>query len=419
MLQLTLATAENKSEVQLEAQLEVQLIELQSDLGPQDFYSVLPSHKLLHNILGANENTLLRSCSGLYALAQRFSDWSGTNSSFMHAYDIHGFNLGNVDFFQHWLKARTKGLKVPLEDFSLGAAAAKQGRFIIMDDNVRAFSKATNGYHFSAIQYVRALRKAALSTGLTHRTSEIKSVKTDAGKIQSLLLEDNTLVEGDFFIDTSGVDATLIGQLETNNYESWQQWLPCDRIIVASAASMEPVPAFSQITAFNEGWAGFFPLLDRTGVNIVYSSQYASSQSVLQKVAAFSRIKIGDAIESPFAAGIRKKHWIGNCVALGNTETNLEPLDATQLHMLHVGLSLLRSLFPVDTDMDLDADTFNEKINSHAANVRDFQIAHYQLNKRFGDPLWDQARNAKAPASLQAKINLFDSRGSIAIREDE
>lgn len=411
LLQRSFASSENS--------IEVQLIELPSDLGAQDFYAVLPSHKLLHTILGANENKLLGSCAGLYALAQRFSNWSGSAAPFLHAYDTQGASIGHVDFFQHWLKARSKGLKVPLEDFSLGAVAAKQGRFVLLDESVRAFSKAAHGYHLSAVPYVRALANAALAAGLIHRKSDVQSVDIENGHIKSLVLTDNTRIYGDFFIDASGVDASLISHLETNNYENWNQWLPCDRILVASAPILEPVPAFSQISAFSEGWAGFFPLLNRTAVTIAYSSKYASSQDVLQKVAAFSGIKMGDAVESSFSAGTRKKHWIGNCLALGNSAVCLEPLDATQLHMLHTGLSLLRSLFPVDAEAMPEADVFNEKMYSHAVNVRDFQIAHYQLNKRFGDPFWDQVRDVQPPASLAAKINLFESRGLIAMHEDE
>ncbi|GGY77434.1 tryptophan halogenase [Cellvibrio zantedeschiae] len=411
MLQLSFASSENE--------VEVQLIELPAHLRQQDFFNVLPSHKTLHTILGANENALMRSSSGLYCVAQRFSNWSGAAAPFMHAYDTQGVDLAGVDFLQYWIKARSKGLNVPLEEFSLGAVAAKQGRFILLDDDARTFSKASHGFTFNAISYLRAAGAAALKSGLKHQVGTIKSVDVNDGRIQSITLQDDSRVEADLFIDASGSEALLISKLEKDNYESWSHWLPCDRIMVASAPRLDPVPAFCQISAFKEGWLGLFPLLDRTAVTAAYSSQYASGQEVLQKISAISGMKLSDAVESPFSAGGRKKHWIGNCIALGSAAANLEPLDATQLHVLHLGLSQLRAFFPVDAEDMLEADAFNEKMNSNIINVRDFQIAHYKLNKRFDEPFWDKARHAEVPETLENKIKLFERRGLVAMREDE
>ena len=411
MLQLSFAASENA--------VSVQLIELPSDLRPQDFYNVLPSHKMLHRILGANETALLKSSQGLYSVAQRFSNWSGNAPAYLHAYDTHGIDMNNIEFLQYWTKARSKGLNVALEEFSLGAMAAKQGRFIVLEESARTFSKADHGFNLSALAYTQAVSRATLLTDLQHKVSEIKSVEVNNGRIQSLILSDDSVIEGDLFIDASGVDAVLISQLETNNLDDWSHWLPCDRIMVASAPRLEPVPAFNQISAFSEGWAGFFPLLNRTAVTAIYSSKYASSQDVLQKIAAISGMKLRDALESEFSASARKKHWIGNCIALGTSAVNLEPLDGVQLHGLHLGLSLLRALFPADASDMIEADLFNDKMNAKITNVRDFQIAHYQLNKRFNEPFWNNIRAAQLPTSLVNKIKLFEHRGSVAMCEDE
>lgn len=411
MLQLSL--------VKSNTEISVELIELPSQLCPHDYYSVLPSHKALHKALGVNEGALLNACSGLYVLAQRFSNWSGAENPFVHAYDTQGHSMGNVDFVQYWLKAHNSGLNVPLEDFSLGAVAAKQGRFIVFSDSSRTFSRATYGYHLSALPYLRTVGKAALKAGLIHRTGAIKSVAVRTGIIQSLMLQDDTVVDGDLFIDATGAEAVLISQLEKNNYESWRHWLPCDRKLVANTPALNPVPAFSQISAFTAGWVGFFPLANRTAVTAMYSSRHVNSNEVLQKMTALSGGSISAAIDSTCSAGARKKHWIGNCVALGTAAVNLDAVDAIDLHMLHLGLSLLRELFPVNKDDMKEAELFNEKMQSYAANVRDFQIGHYQLNKRFGEPFWDEARNAVPPATLAEKIALFARRGCIAMREDE
>src|SRR5690606_7661557 len=120
------------------------------------------AQQAFHRLLRLDENRLLRACSGLYVLGQRFSNWSGSGEPFLHAYDTHGTAFGHVDFFQFWLKARANGLKVPLEEFSLGAVAAKQGRFVVFNNSTEPFSNATYGYHLDAIPYLRAIGKTAL-----------------------------------------------------------------------------------------------------------------------------------------------------------------------------------------------------------------------------------------------------------------
>ncbi len=402
--------------------VEIELIELPSTLQPQDVYVTLPAQQAFHRLLGLDENRLLRACSGLYTLGQRFSNWSGSATPFLHAYDTHGSPLKQVDFLQYWLKARANGLKAPLEEFSLGAVAAKQGRFVVFNESTQAFSNATYGYHLSAIPYLQAIGKAALRTGLRHRaiSGESCTVKHHEGRIQSVVLKDGSKIEGDLFIDASGPEGYLIRHLEHDNFASWKKWLPCDRLMVASAPLLNPVPAFSQISAFREGWLGIYPLMNRTTLVAAYASEYIDDRDVLPKMTALAGLRIEkDSFVSAIAPGARLKHWIGNCVALGDTAVNLDPLDAVQLQILNIGLSYLISLFPANRVEMKEAEVYNTKLASHVACLRDFQIAHYKLNRRFDEPLWDAVRACDTPETLARKLRLFESRGLIAMEEDE
>ncbi len=400
--------------------VDIELIELPSALGPQDAFVTLPPQHAFHDLLNLDENRLLRACAGLYVLGQRFSNFSGAAAPFLHAYDTHGVSLNHVDFLQFWLKARAAGLQVPLEDFSLGAAAAKQGRFVIFNDATRSFSNAAYGYHLDAIPYLRAIGKTALQAGLRHTVAEVAAVDHDGDRIRSLRLDDDTVVEADLFVDASGPEARLMRHLEKDNWESWADWLPCDRTLVASAPALNPAPAFAQISAFSGGWLGIHPLMDRTALIAAWSSRHIQNSDLPDIVAALSGLKLdGDVVISSSAPGARRAPWIGNCIAVGDTGTFLEPLDGVQLHMLHTGLSHLVSLFPVDRDDMKEARVYNAKMAAHAVGLRDFQIAHYALNRRFDDPFWNEARAQEVPDTLATKLDLFRRRGIVAMREHE
>jgi tryptophan halogenase len=403
-----------------EHSVEIELVELRPDLTPQDFFSVLPSHKILHQVLGANERLLLKQANGHYCFAQRFSNWSGAAAPFIHAYDKFGIDFEGIDFYQYWLKAASNGMTVSLEDFNLGAVAAKQGKYVVFDESAKTFSQATCGFHLSAMDYVRSIAQAAMAIGLKRTPGEVAQVQVTGERIDSIVMTTGIEIKADLFIDASGSEALLIKAVEeNNNIQSWSKWLPANRVMVASAPSLEPLAAFAQISAFREGWVGIHPLLNRTAVNIVYSSDHIKAEDVVEKASIFTGLPMSNATDTSFAAGARTKHWIGNCVAIGSTAVSLEPLDATQLHPLHLGLSLLRTLFPVDSNHMPEAEIYNQKMCGFVENIRDFQIAHYCLNKRYGDPYWDTARNMEIPDSLKKKIALFESRGIIALNEED
>jgi tryptophan 7-halogenase len=403
----------------VEPALEIVLIELPAELTKQDFFSVMPAHKLLHKVLGANERQLLKEAIGHYCFAQRFSNWCGGAAPYMHAYDRFGLDFNGVDFHQYWLKARANGLQVSLEDFNLGAVAAKQQKYVVFEESAKVFSHASCGYHLSAIEYVRAIAKGAMAKGLKRIQACVSRVNTDGERITSVELADGQEVFADLFIDVSGSEAVLIKKVEANNIEKWSHWLPVYHIMVASAPALSSPPSFSQISAFKEGWLGIYPLLDRTAINFAYSSKGIAPEKLAELASVYAGMPIVDITDTPFSAGARKKSWIGNCIALGATAVSLEPLDAVHLHPLHVGLSLISELFPSDKNNMPEANIFNDKVFSFLENIRDFQIAHYHLNKRYGEPFWDGVRTMDIPESLKHKIELFAARGVVPMNDNE
>ena len=285
----------------------------------------------------------------------------------------------------------------------------------------RAFSKATYGYNLGAVNYLRAIGKAALAAGLKHTVGQPAAVETTDGRIVALKLRDGTLVSGDLFVDASGPEACLIRKLEAaDNFESWSHWLPCDRLLIAAGPVLQPIPAFSQVSAFNGGWLGLFPLMDRTAMIASYGSRHTNGEEVLATLMTLSGLRTdGNAVVDAIEPGGRRRPWLGNCVAIGNTAHCLDPLDAVQLHLLHTALSFLVSLFPVDRVDMPEAETYNVKMRSYAAGVRDFQATHYKLNRRFGEALWDAVRDQEPPPGLERKLRLFEARGVVSMDEHE
>lgn len=395
----------------------VRVVELPSLVQQVDAYSALPALAGFHYRIGFQERLLFSACKAVPIAGQRFSNWSGAAPPFIHGYDRPSPSGAGVGFTQLWVKGRQKGLRSAFENFSLGAMAARANRVPVPAEGAELHS--TFGYHIDAGSYSALLRHFAVRCGVESKAATISDVETEAERISALVLADGERVEADLFIDASGPQAVLIGRMPGAEFESWRELLPCDRMLAASGKVLRPHPGFSEISAFREGWLGLFPLQDRTAVVAAYDSRQISDQHMLQQLPALAGLPIDDAVVSRLNQGIRSRTWVGNCVAVGESAFSLEPLDAVQLHTTHNCISHLMALFPVEAGAFLEAEVYDRIIRRVAINLRDFQAAHYKLNRRFDAPLWDGCRDLAVPHSLQRKLDVFAARGRVPLYDDE
>ncbi|QAY77860.1 FAD-dependent oxidoreductase [Sphingosinicella sp. BN140058] len=401
------------------AGVRVQLLELPSVLRSVDAYPTLPAFLALNRLLGIGEAELLSACAAAPVIGQRFSNWARARGGFVLGYDTPVPTGAEVGFLQYWLKARSEGLRVELEDFSLAAAAAKQGRIPSAGAGEGGLSAAP-GYNVDALRYVELLRRRALASGVDVRSEPVAQIRRDGERIDAVTLRGGEQLQADLYVDASGVQGALIGPPEEGEFSSWSQWLPCDRLLAASGPRLPELPAFSEISAFKAGWIGLYPLQDRTAVIACYASGAMEDAEMVERLPILAGIAIdGDAFVTSLQPGMRDRPWRGNCVAIGDAAASLEPLDAISLHLIHIGVSHLVALFPANAERMPEALVYNRVVASHVANLRDFQAAHFKLNRRDGEPFWDHVRVAPGPGALDERIRLFASRGLVALREDE
>jgi tryptophan halogenase len=268
-----------------------------------------------------------------------------------------------------------------------------------------------------ARSYAGLLKHLSLKAGVEHRTGRVADVSQDGHRISSIVLDGGETFEGDLYIDASGLESILAAR-NGGEFEGWERWLPSDRILSASGPQLRPVPAFAQVTAFKGGWIGLHPLQDRTAIVGAISADAAAELRDDLSVIAGIPIE-GDALLSDFRPGMRPRPWTGNCVAIGQAAVSLEPLGSMQLHIAHAGISHLISLFPAGDGGFPPAAQYNHAVGGHARSLRDFQIAHYRLNKRFDEPLWDRARDAEGPETLTSRLDAFRERGDIPFFEGD
>ena len=399
--------------------VKVQVVEMASRLAAVDVYVAVPSIASMHRLLGFDERLVLDVCHAVPMVAQRFSNWAKGAPPFFLAYDDEPPPDGDLPFVQYWAKGALEGLRVGLEDFSLGTGCARLNKVPVGGAEPTELS-ASYGYHLDAPRYSELAKQLALRLGVEASLAGLRNVDFDGDRVAGIDLGDGTRVSADLYIDASGTEARLIGQLSGSEYESWKSWLPCDRLFVASAARLPQLPAFSQISAFNRGWVGLFPLQTRTAVLAAYNSGSIGDDEVAELAGVVARMPIsGDAVVSELRPGIQRRPWIGNCVSVGHAAIGLDPLDALDLHTTHGCISHLMTLFPATAGDFPEAEAYNRVVHLFGTNLRDFQAGHYLLNRRFDDRFWDKARDTPMPSGLKRKAEMFDARGSVPLNDGE
>src|SRR3546814_9493767 len=99
--------------------------------------------------------------------------------------------------------------------------------------------------------------------------------------------------------------------------------------------------------AHDAGWQWRIPLQHRTGNGIVYCSRYLDREAALDRL--LGNIE-GDPLTQPnvlrFTAGVRRRQWYRNCVAIGLSGGFMEPLERSEEHTSELQ-SLMRISYAV------------------------------------------------------------------------
>lgn len=367
----------------------------------------LPDLASFHRLLGIDDAALIGGAAATLNMGQQFAGWSGGKSAFLHAYGDAGTVFAALPFVQHWTRARQAGLRVALEDFSLAAAAAKEGRTgELRDPATRQAVK--HGWHLDAAGYGVLLRSACAIAGVTILPGAGAQPELGEGRIDRIELADGARVAADLFVDADGA---LIGLLDPQGAVGVQGF--CDRCIRASAASLDPLPLYSRVTAHPAGWAALIPLGDRLAVEFAYASEHMSDDAARAALAQLAgRIEAG--ATQVVSATTRPRPWVSNCVAIGRAAGDAPPLDGAELLLLQLAVAQLVLLWPIDRAAMPESDIYNEELGGSQARVRDFTAQHFRLNARTGEPFWDAARAVPVSAELAGKIDLFAARGMFA-----
>lgn len=371
--------------------------------------ATIPQIRLFNRALGIAEPDFLRATEGSIKLGIEFVGWGRPNGRYIHGFGPIGRGLGLVPFHHLWLRARAERRAEPLGAYSPNIVAALLSRY----GGEEGPGGLVQAYHFDAGLYAAFLRRFAEARGVHRIEGRVGRVEADGETIRALHLADGQRIEGDFFIDASGFRSLLLGEALATPYESWAEWLPCDRALAVPCARAEPLTPYTRATARPAGWQWRIPLRHRTGNGLVYSSAF---QSDAEAQALLMANLDGRALAEPralrFTAGRRRAFWRGNTVAIGLASGFLEPLESTSIHLVQSAIERILAFWPGSQAEPVAIAEYNRQTAFEYERIRDFLILHYWANDR-DEPFWRERRETPVPDSLAARIELFRATGRI------
>jgi tryptophan halogenase len=380
--------------------------------------ATIPSIRAFNQLINLDEDEFMRKTQATFKLGIEFVNWGKPGDSYIHGFGQIGRDQVLAKFYQYWLKLYQLGEVGDLENFSINTVAPRHGKFMRppKDRPNSPLADIAYAFHFDAGLYAKYLREKAEQWGVQRTEGKIISTQQrDAdGFVTALVMENGERIEGDLFIDCSGLAALLIEKTLQTGYEDWSHWLPANSAIAVPCVSAGALLPYTRSTAHAAGWQWRIPLQHRTGNGHVFCSQFMSAD---EAQAILLKNLDGEALADPrlikFTTGKRKKAWNKNVVAIGLAGGFMEPLESTSIHMIQTAIMRLISLFPDRGFAQVDVDTYNAQNDEEYQRIRDFLIMHYKLNTRENSPFWNYCRDMEVPADVQKRIDLYRSHGRI------
>ncbi|KRC78986.1 tryptophan halogenase family protein [Sphingomonas sp. Root241] len=366
---------------------------------------------------GIDQVEMVRATQATFKLGIDFVDWRTGDDRYFHGFGRIGQDFMWLHPHQLWLKLKASGKPVGhFDDYALNCRAGMANKFCFPDPRnpTSPISGIDYAYHFDASLLAKFLRVRAEGKGVTRIEGRIVDVKLDgeSGYVEHVVLANGRTVDGDLFVDCSGMRGLLIGQALGVGYEDWSQWLLNDRALAVPCESVSPLTPYTRVTARAHGWQWRIPLQHRIGNGHVFaSSQISDDEAASVLLANLDGKPLADPRPVGFRPGKRHKAWEKNVVAIGLSSGFLEPLESTSIHLIQTGITKLMALFPHQGFAVPDVAEYNRQHDFEFTDVRDFIVAHYKVTDREDTEYWRYLKHMAVPDSLTERLELFASSG--------
>lgn len=266
-----------------------------------------------------------------------------------------------------------------------------------------------NALHFDGHKVGEYFKNICMQRGVKLIDSVIENVNSDENKfVRSIQIEDNKMIEADFFIDCTGF-SNIFKKAVGNEWISYQEFLPVNTampFIVHYDENEEVIPE-TKAVALSSGWSWNIPLKTRRGCGYVYDKNYISEDEAIKEVESLFNKKIEPIKFINFDSGHLKYFWKNNVISFGLSSSFVEPLEATSIHNTIIQIVIFANDFlkkeKQKTIVKKNQDLYNERVTLLNNLTIDFISMHYQ-GGRSDTRFWKDIKTQKKITPTAEKI---------------
>jgi tryptophan halogenase len=374
--------------------------------------SVTPHVSSFFNELGITETDLMKHTGSIYKYANKFINWGSDPEYFSFSYttDINllqkdiGYATKITDSSFHNVDVRTTDSLLKLLKDKTFDKFDKQfnSQYHYMVQNTAPFNDqdeyllnplASYAHHINAeltAEYVRDT--IALPNGVKHIKAKVKQKVMDCNNIKHLVLDNDTTVDGDLFIDASGFHKILVNDWPTKRYENhrvdsaWVCQLDYEK-------PREEMVNYTQSIAQDNGWLFKIGLYHRMGSGYCFSSDHVSRIGAKEDYCNMVNNRKMEPRFINWEPTRLESFGQGNTAAIGLSCGFIEPLEANALYIIVTSIRKLENVLEKNfKDNILDFSNYNNVLGYAIDDIADFILVHYTLSAREDTEFWRDMR---------------------------
>lgn len=336
---------------------------------------------------GMNEKEFLYETDSILKLGINFKDWNGVGTQFYSPIQPSETSMASADTHV-------------LASYSLGNYYDGSPSGYLMANGYSTYANSGNtvhghSYHFDAHKVGKYFKKYAQQNGVNVIDTEIESIQTNSltGELEGVQTTIGK-IEGDMWIDCSGFSRVLIGPMG-GGWKSYSDYLKVNAAIPFIQKFKEgEVPNLETLSqAMSNGWMWKIPTQDRYGCGYVYSDNHTTYDKAVDELIQTLGRDVEPLRNIKFDCGRVETPWVKNVVAIGLSQSFVEPLEATSIHATIIQLDILLSNclnFTCDKSdilFESNIKMYNDFVNKMVDDIKDLIQIHY-MTKREDTEFW-------------------------------
>lgn len=358
------------------------------------------------NSVGIPFNELIRETKATVKIGILFNEWSKSRDSYVHSVDNFCNKNKHMRYDDYLMSIiNNSDFKFPL-NYSFEKYFYKNN--IPLHHDSLSFQAPSNQFHFDTFALNNYLVNKCISKNIEVIDSIVKDLNiSEDGFVSSLLMEDDSLIHSEFFIDCTGFKRVLSSRLGSK-WISNKKYLPMNHAIAfPSPHTSDNYEPYTTSTAMKYGWVWKIPTQERYGNGYVFNDEYINSEQALDE---FNK-KFETNIQAPardikFEAGHIDKFWNKNVLSIGLSSSFAEPLEAQSIGFTIIQSQHLLTFYDLwKTNNDFAEIKYNELMTKVFNNVVDYLQVHY-LGDRDDSLFWKE-KNFELTEFNKEHIELF------------